>query len=224
MGEIRHAVITMAGMGTRLGQGRPKGLIDIGGHKLAFYVLSLLKRVPDVRIVVGYQADAVAEYVRRHRPDVSLVLNKDYETTSCAYSVNLACRDLADPYLIIDGDLLLDRHSFETFVAACDDETLVGVTPAKTEEAVFVALDETSRTITAFTRRPVSRWEWSGVAYVHGFHIDGTLPYICDTLERHLPLKYHPIDCFEIDTPADYQLALANFGSLGYGSAAEERE
>ncbi|MBR5711630.1 MAG: hypothetical protein IKX40_12815 [Thermoguttaceae bacterium] len=40
--------------------------------------------------------------------------------------------------------------------------------------------------------------------------------FICDTLAKKAPLRYQPIERFEIDAPADYQLALDNFDILGY--------
>lgn len=217
---VNHVIVSMAGMGTRLGENRPKGLIDIGKHKLVYYLLQLVREIPDVRIVVGFQAEDVMEYVKSIRPDVHFVLNADYATTTCAYSINLGCRDLTEPYLVVDGDLLLNRFSFEHFLQTCErGETLVGITPAKTEQAVFVDIDEVGKTIRNFTREPVSRWEWSGVVFVNGFHIDAQERFICDTLGKRLPLRYQPIECFEIDTPADYQLALEHFHELGYSES-----
>ena len=214
---ISHVVVSMAGMGTRLGKNCPKGLVDIREHKLVYYLLQCVENIPDVRIVVGFHAQDVIDYVKSVRSDVNFVLNSDYETTTCAYSINLGCCDLPDPYLIVDGDLLLNRHSFNQFVEACKSgNTLVGITPAKTEQSVFVDIDESLQMIKGFTRQPVSKWEWSGVAFVNGFHIEKSERFICDTLAKKLPLRYQPIECFEIDTPADYQLALDNFEMLGY--------
>lgn len=213
---IKHMVVSMAGLGSRLGKGCPKGLIDIGEHKLVWYLLQLTKEISDVRFVVGYKSQDVIDYVRSIREDAKFILNSKYETTSCAYSIRMGTEDIKDAYLIVDGDLLLDSKSFDFFKSKCKDDTIVGITPAKTEEGVFVEMDETKGTILSFTRKPVSCWEWSGVAYINGFLINPQLQFICDTLANKLPLKYLPINCFEIDTPSDYQLALNNVSRLGY--------
>ncbi len=207
----------MAGLGSRLGKNLPKGLVDIGPHKLVWYLLQVTKFIPDLRIVVGFKVQEVMDYVQTIRPDVRFVLNADYASTSCAYSINLGSRDFTEPYLIIDGDLLLNAESFRDFVAVCEasDHAVIGVTPAKTEEAVFAVTDEEKGTVREFTRTPGSRWEWSGVAYVN-FPIDPEKRFICDTLAEKLPLPFQPIQCFEIDTPQDYQLALEHLNELGY--------
>ncbi|MDO4571255.1 MAG: NTP transferase domain-containing protein [Planctomycetia bacterium] len=214
---ISHVVISMAGKGTRLGQHCPKGLVDIDQHKLVWYLLQNTFDIPDVRIVVGYCAEKVIDYVRSIRNDVTFVHNDIYETTSCAFSINMGCRDIDEPYLIVDGDLLLNCQSFRQFVNQTQDgKTLIGITLAKTQDAVFVELDSQEKNILSFTRKPVSKWEWSGVAYINGFTIESSEQFICDTLAKHLPLRCQPIDCYEIDTPADYQLALEHLGELGY--------
>lgn len=208
MHTIKHAVVSMAGFGSRLGKNLPKGLVELGSHRLVWYLLQVTRNIPDLRIVVGFKAQEVIDYVKTIRPDVNFILNSDYASTSCAYSIDLGSRDLTEPFLIIDGDLLLVPDSFQEFVSECEktSRTLVGVTPAKTEQAVFAETNDEDGTIRGFTRTPGSKWEWSGVAFVD-FPIDPQERFICDTLAKKLPLKYHPIQCFEIDTPADHELA-----------------
>ena len=56
--------------------------------------------------------------------------------------------------MIVDGDLLIDRQSFHDFVRHIDGScSLIGITPSKTEEAVFVLLDDENR-VTGFRRQP----------------------------------------------------------------------
>lgn len=61
-------------MGTRLGIGTTKALIDIEGKPLILRQLELLKDFDDIRIVVGYQMEKVIEVVNNYRKDILLCL------------------------------------------------------------------------------------------------------------------------------------------------------
>ena len=57
MSVSKTIVISCAGMGTRLGIGTTKALIDIEGKPLILRQLEILKDFDDIRIVVGYQME-----------------------------------------------------------------------------------------------------------------------------------------------------------------------
>ena len=79
MYENLTVVINCAGMGTRLGLGSPKTLLDICGKPLIIWQLDLLKNVKDIRIVVGYEAEKVIDVVTQFRKDIMFVFNYDYQ-------------------------------------------------------------------------------------------------------------------------------------------------
>ena len=56
-------VISCAGMGTRLGLGCTKALVEIEGKTLIERQLEILKDYDDIRVVVGYQAEQVIDAV-----------------------------------------------------------------------------------------------------------------------------------------------------------------
>ena len=74
MSVSKTIVISCAGMGTRLGIGTTKALIDIEGKPLILRQLELLKDFDDIRIVVGYQMEKVIEVVNNYRKDILLCL------------------------------------------------------------------------------------------------------------------------------------------------------
>lgn len=78
----KHAVISAAGLGSRLELNMPKCLVEIGGRKVIDYQLDLLREIEDLRIVVGFMEEAVISHVREIRNDVLFVRNPDYRTTS----------------------------------------------------------------------------------------------------------------------------------------------
>jgi len=214
MRPVRYAVISCAGMGSRLELNMPKCLVEVHGKRVIDYLLDLLKDIPHVRIVVGFMEHELIDYVKRIRKDVVFVRNPEFQTTSNAYSLWLGTRDLKEPFVAIDGDMLIDPASFRQFLAAIDGkESLIGIAESKTEEAVFVELDGTKEPrITAFRRDPRTAHEWCGIAYFHGITMpDSRKGFVYSVLEKHVPLKAQVIDCYEIDTPSDLDYALKHF-------------
>jgi choline kinase len=190
----------------------PKCLVEISGRRIIDYQLDLLKNVEHIRIVVGFMEDQVIDHVRQIRDDVVFVRNPQFQTTSNSYSLYLATRDLREAFFTIDGDLLIDPASFQDFLAACDGtESVIGITDSKTEEAVFVELDDTKKFINAFYRQPRTPYEWCGIACLSGISINKNQGYVYREIERHLPLKARNIKCFEVDTPEDLNYAITHF-------------
>ena len=214
---VKHAVISAAGFGSRLELNIPKCLINIGPRKVIDYQLELLRDIEDVRIVVGFMEDAVMDYVVRIRDDVLFVRNPDYQSTSNSYSLHLATKGLTAPFLTIDGDLLIDPKSFRCFLERCDgNQSIVGVTEAKSEEAVFAHLDSGEHEVRAFSLDEKSPYEWSGIAYLKNVEIEKNAGFVFREIDRFLPLPIQKIACHEIDTPEDLNNAIKAFGSYGY--------
>lgn len=212
MSIIKHVIISAAGMGSRLELNIPKCLVEIDGKKLIDYQLELLEDIEDIRIVVGFKEIDVINHVLQKRKDVTFVRNPDYQKTSNSYSVFLASKDLKEPFISLDGDLLLEPSSFKNFIKHCDNETLVAITESKTEEAVFVNIDNNDYIID-FKLSPSTKYEWSGLVYIKDFSIEKNGGYIFKELERNLPLKSVIINCHEIDTPEDLHSAYKFFDS-----------
>jgi choline kinase len=109
--------------------------------------------------------------------------------------------------MIIDGDMIIEPASFRRFLLAAEcGESMVGVARSKTDEAVFVKLDE-SGYVQQFQRSPRAPFEWCGVAYLAGIHIERSSQFVFDDLSRCLPLKSYELECVEIDTPDDLKMA-----------------
>ena len=201
--KIKNAVICAAGIGSRLGLNMPKCLVEIGQHRLIYYLLQLLKDVECIRIVVGFQETEVMEYVKNIRKDVVFVRNPDYRTTSNSYSLYLGTHDFKEPYITIDGDMIVDKESFQKFAEACNPgENIIGITRAKTDDAVFIEVDE-KQVVKRFSRERISDFEWSGIGFFSDIKVRKEGHYVYQELEKYLPIKGRMIDCYEIDTPTD---------------------
>jgi len=212
---VKHVVISAAGIGSRLELNMPKCLVDIGGKKIIDYQLHLLRNIPNIRIVVGFMEDEVINYIRKIRKDVIFVRNPDYRTTSNSYSLHLATADLKEPFLSIDGDLIIDPCSFDSFLRKCgQDKSIVGITKVKTEEAVFAHLDDTK--IAKFSFTEPAEYEWAGIAYLHNIKIQKNTGFVFKEIEKYLPLEAKEIYCHEVDTPEDLRNAIGALSQYNY--------
>lgn len=212
---VKTAVICAAGLGSRLGLNLPKCMVEIGNKRLIDHILENLKSVQDVRIVVGFKEEEVIKYVRERRRDVTFIRNPNYNSTTNAYSLHLGSYDLQEPYINVDGDMILEPNSFKKFLEACEgsETDIIGVTEAKTEDAVFVSVDENNK-VNAFSREKISNLEWSGIAYFKNVKISKEGKYVYQEIESYLPVNAFKIECFEIDTPADLDYAITNIDFL----------
>ena len=214
MSAIQHAVIAAAGFGSRLNRGIPKCLVDVDGHKIIEYQLALLQDVPDVRIVVGYHADKVRQFVTPLRPGVTFIANDQFASTSTLQSYYMGCHDIHDFFILLDGDIIPHRKSFADFLSRFSGETMIGISPMTTEDAVFVHTDSQSR-ILEFTRSRVSPWEWSNIAVLHSDFLDNEPTYVYQCIEKKLPVRAETVERLEIDTQADLDYALDMMRRIG---------
>lgn len=207
MEKIQHAVIAAAGFGSRLNRGIPKCLVEVNGHKIIEYQIALLRNIPDVRIVVGHHADNVVRFVKRLRPDVQFIVNEHFDTTSTLQSYYMGCSDIHDFFLLLDGDIIPQKTSFQKFLNYFSYENIIGLAPSNTEDAVFVHRDPLGR-VASFTRKEPSPFEWSNIALLHSDCFENENIYVYQCIEKFLPVRAEIVERLEIDTPADLQYAL----------------
>nr|BFD62748.1 NTP transferase domain-containing protein [Bdellovibrio sp. HM001] len=203
MQDVTSVVVSCAGMGTRLGMGIPKSLIQIAGRPLIHWQLELLKDVEDVRVVVGYRAEDVISAVREVRSDVMFVLNNQYSSTQTGYSFALGARYSKEYVLSLDGDLLVHPEDWNRVLSQPGE--LVGVCPPSTEQPVCVELDISGRVV-GFTREKTSH-EWTGLLKIKGSRVKLRNSYVYELVQDYLPFSKIDVRCCEIDTPGDYDKA-----------------
>ena len=177
MQSVKNVIISCAGLGSRLGLNIPKCLVEVGNKKIIERQLELLTDVPNIRVVVGFKEMEVINFIKNIRKDVVFVRNPDFAKTSNSYSIYLATKDLNEPHIIIDGDLIIEKNSFLSFIKQCKNENLIGVTRAKTEDAVFVDLDNNFN-IKKFSRENKNKYEWCGVAYLNNIKMPNNQNYV----------------------------------------------
>ena len=202
--ENTTVIISCAGMGTRLGIGMPKALVNVDGKPLIIRQLEMLQDCSDVRIIVGFQADKVIETVKSFRKDVMFAFNYDYRTTGTAASFSKGLTGARTYVVALDGDLLVRPDDLE-WVLNAEEEVIGGTTPS-TDNPVLMTLDRERRVI-EFSRER-GQLEWTGLAKMRTDRLTPGTGHVYQMLEPLLPIRAVEIHTKEIDTVNDYENAV----------------
>lgn len=201
-------VICCAGMGTRLGIGSTKALINIDGVPLIIRILELLKDYSDIRIVVGYQADKVIEVVTEYRKDIMFVFNYNFANNGIVESFNKALPYGREYIVEIDGDLLINPEDFDKFMKFPDE--CLGINNISSDNPVFV--NTIKQDIINFDIKN-GEYEWTGLLKVKSDKLGKKGDFLYEILNPILPLKYLKVRAKDIDTADDYEKALVWFSN-----------
>ena len=201
----KSIIISCAGMGTRLGIGTTKALIDINGKPLIIHQLENLPEDLDIRIVVGYQAERVMEVVKEYRKDVTFVFNHEYKTTGTGASFSKGLVGANEVVIALDGDLLVHPDDLHAFLAL--DYDCIGGCDPTTDNPVLMTIDE-NENVVEFSRERGSL-EWTGLVQIEQAKLTPGTGHVYQMLEPVLPIKVMKIRTKEVDTPNDYENALA---------------
>ena len=204
--ENTTVIICAAGMGTRLGIGTTKALVDVDGIPLILRQLELLKEYDDIRIVVGFQAERLIKVVKEYRKDILFCFNYQYETTGVADSLRKGLLGAREYILSLDGDILINPNDFATF-CSCPGECL-GVSSIETAEPVY-ALVENENVV--HLSKAAGNMQWPGVLKVKQKKLYGESSHVYDVLNEILPLLAIKLRTREIDTQEDYEKAIEWF-------------
>ena len=209
MSISKTVVIGCAGIGSRLGLGQSKALINIHGKPLIHWQLELLKEIEDVRIVVGYQAKEVIKTILEVRKNVTFVFNHNYFNTKTATSIYLASKDANEYIFTLDGDVIIHPED----MASClnMEDPFIGVTDISSDEAVLVHLDKPLEKVTSFSRES-GVLEWIGPALLDKKMFSYAKDkHLYEIIEPELPIKSKKVRSMDIDTMNDYYKALEKF-------------
>ena len=204
MKNNKTIIISCAGMGTRLGAGVPKAIVNVGDKPIIIRQLELLDDFDDVRVVVGFQADKVIEIVQKYRRDVMFCFNNDFRTTGTAASFSKGVINAKEYAVALDGDLLVHPDDLLSFLSR--DEELIGGCVPGTDNPVLMTLDDKEQVI-EFSRERGSL-EWTGLAQIKTERLVPGTKHVYQMLEPLMPIKVMKIRTKEIDTMNDYDNAV----------------
>lgn len=200
-------VISCAGMGTRLGFGCTKALVEVEGKTLIERQLELLKNYDDIRVVVGYQAEKVITVVNSVRKDVHFVFNNDYLTTGTGASFYLGAKDGREYAVALDGDLLV--HPDDLIKVIEYNGSCVGGTTPSTDNPWTMPTQMINgiECVTGFSKEH-GEYEWTGLAKIRTDKLQPGTHHVFHLIEPMLPLPMVFIRTKEIDTVDDYERAV----------------
>lgn len=111
-----HTIILLAGQGSRL---KPltdhthKALIPLGGKKILQRQLDVWQKMglEDFTLVLGYRADDIKKHLQDHHTGLTanFIMNDNFSQTNTAYSLGLALEKITSPFILADGDVILDE-------------------------------------------------------------------------------------------------------------------
>ncbi|MCC6907295.1 MAG: phosphocholine cytidylyltransferase family protein [Phycisphaerales bacterium] len=117
---MQQALILAAGRGSRLGallNGKPKGLLTIGGVSLIEHQIATLRAcgISRIGVVVGHGAHYVRETIGGQ---VEFIDNHEYASTNSLYSLWVARRWIESGFMMVNSDLFADTRIYERVAAA----------------------------------------------------------------------------------------------------------
>ncbi len=215
MPAVEHAVIAAAGLGSRLGHGKPKCLVEIDGVSVLSHLMHLLVDVPDVRVVVGFMETEVIRALAAIRPDAIAVRNPGFRSTTTLHSYAMGARGLTGDCLFMDADLLIVPETFKAFLATCrPGEARLALAPARTTDAVYTELE--GDMVVGFRRDRPTDFEWSNISWLPVSLFDEIgHSAVYEHLRKFLPIATGELESFEIDTVEDLERARANAARFG---------
>jgi NDP-sugar pyrophosphorylase family protein len=217
---IEHVVIAAAGLGSRLGHGLPKCLVEIEGKTLLERQLALFRHVPDVRIVVGYMEHAVMEALSRLDRRVIVVRNPDFRNTTTQDSYALGATGISGRCVFLDADIVFDPGSLAAFFEqAAQYDLTIGVTQTKTDDAVFAEVGvqaDDQLELRSFSRERRSEYEWANIVCAPASTFHRGRGAVFETLAELLPARAVPVVSYEVDTESDLQRARSYLRAAGH--------
>lgn len=196
----KSVVISCAGIGSRLGLGLTKALVEINGKSLISWQLKLFKDVKDVRIVIGFQGGEIIEEVRKYRNDVIFCYNHRYFETKTGASYYLGARHANHFTLEWDGDLLVHPDDVRQLLAA--EGEFICYAEKSSDDAVFVQTNEEGKVL-CFSRE-TGDYEWTGPACMDKSHLTYCSQNVYNMFEPLCPMKGIKVRAYDIDTYNDY--------------------
>lgn len=212
MQPIEGAVIACAGLGSRLGMGMPKCLIEIEGKTILSRLIEALSPyVSRIHVVIGYREELVAEHCARHHRNVVLIRNPKFRETNTAFSILQGSISFYSKVLYMDGDLIINHESLSQFIRQAEkSDYLIGVTEAKSENAVLAQIEYSEKSemkISAFGRDLDSPYEWANIFVGNPKCLERATNYVFEALAENLPLPAQMLELYEVDTPSDLRAA-----------------
>lgn len=199
-GTQKSVVISCAGIGSRLGLGLTKALVQLNGSSLISWQLKLFKDVEDLRIVIGFQGRDIIEEVQKYRQDVIFCYNHHYFETKTGASFYLGARHANDEIIEWDGDLLVHPDDVKMLLKTKGE--YICYSDKTSEETVFVRTNDKGEVL-SFSRES-GDYEWTGPACMNKCNLTYNSNNVFNMFEPLCPMRGIKVSAYDIDTYNDY--------------------
>lgn len=196
----KSVVISCAGIGSRLGLGLTKALVQINGSSLISWQLKMFKDVEDLRLVIGFQGGEIIEEVLKYRKDVIFCYNHRYFETKTGASYYLGARHANQESIEWDGDLLVHPDDVALLLNTKGEYVCYG--DVSSEDCVFVRVGEQGEVL-GFSREE-GDYEWTGPACMDKKHLTYCSQNVFNMFEPLCPIRGIKVRAYDIDTYNDY--------------------
>ncbi|MBC8192965.1 MAG: phosphocholine cytidylyltransferase family protein [Candidatus Marinimicrobia bacterium] len=225
-----RAIILAAGIGSRLGNPRPKPLTKLStGEMIMGRQVDYLKQVvsvDDIFVVIGFKKDLIMEEFS----ELTYVFNNVYDRTNTSKSLLKAMRKVrADDVIWLNGDVVFDPEVLARVVDSKTSCMAVNTSSVAEEEVKYTlstdgSINEVSKTVKNALGESV------GINKI----ISSDVPLLIEMLERceddhyfergiefaiNAGLKIYPVDvsdvlCIEVDFTEDLEKANSELGEV----------
>lgn len=192
-------IICCAGMGTRLGIGTTKALVNVCGKPIILHQMNAFKLVNDIRIVVGFQAERLIEVVNKERKDIMYAFNYDFQSTGQAESLSKALIGLKKYTVIVDGDALYNPEDLLELLSYKGE--CLGICSIHSDEPIYA---HTSNEYVTELNENHGDAEYSCIAKVLSDNLKKSKGQVYEMLNKLLPIHSITVRTRDIDTPDDY--------------------
>lgn len=198
--QEKSVVISCAGIGSRLGLGLTKALVQINGSSLISWQLKLFKAVEDLRLVIGFQGSEIIEEVLKYRRDVIFCYNHRYFETKTGASYYLGARHANKESIEWDGDLLVHPDDVKMLLDTEGEYVCYG--DITSEDCVYVHINDRGEVLDF--SRDEGDYEWTGPACMNKNHLTYCSQNVFNMFEPLCPIKGIKVRAYDIDTYNDY--------------------
>ena len=110
------AVILAAGSGKRLGKlgkNLPKALLEFDHKSIILHSIEKLRTsgIDKINVVVNRKFRKEFEFLKSNSFELNIIVNDNFKVFGNAYSLVLGTKELQDPFLIIDADIIYEQRS-----------------------------------------------------------------------------------------------------------------
>lgn len=221
-------IILAAGLGSRLGQDQPKGLLLLPNQEtiLGRQVRHMKEAGIDrVIIIVGFKHELIEALVS----GVEYRLNERYRETNTAKSLALGLDGLDDDVLWMNGDVIFDEGIVSLIAGQSENTILVNKARCGEEEVKYVAdqsgiITEISKQvknghgealgINLVTRESVDNFRLALEKVSDNDYFEHAIQAMISNGSRFRELDIGDLNCIEIDFDEDWQAANDMFRDL----------